>query len=68
MKQKTKSKSEIFEGYERDRDVAAALGIGVAGLRGLRKKGLPSIRVGKAVLIPIAEARAWLARNGSAER
>ena len=64
--EKSKTKSAVLAGYEKDNVLAESLGIGVPALRALRRKGLPSVRIGKTVLIPVDAARDWLRKNTGA--
>jgi hypothetical protein len=57
----------LLDGLVPANEVGRALGVGYHSLLSLRKRGLPSVRIGRRIWINIESARDWLRRNGGAE-
>ena len=43
-----------------EKELAQALGVGVGTLYGLRRKGLPFLKIGQTVMYDLVEVVAWL--------
>lgn len=53
----------FLAGYIDRRELARQISSTVATIDNYRKAGLPSVRVGRHIYIPVAEAREWVDRR-----